>query len=52
LFVCDGSDGLKVFDRSKAPNLVPVNHFENIEAYDVIPLEKSLLMIGGEILRQ
>jgi hypothetical protein len=52
LFVCDGSDGLKVFDKSKAPNLVPVNHFENIEAYDVIPLEKSLLMIGGEILRQ
>jgi hypothetical protein len=52
LFVCDGSDGLKVFDKSKAPNLVRLNHFENIEAYDVIPLEKSLLMIGGETLRQ
>jgi hypothetical protein len=52
LFVCDASDGLKVFDKSKAPNLVRLNHFENIEAYDVIPLEKSLLMIGGETLRQ
>jgi len=52
LFVCDGSDGLKVFDKSKAPNLVQVNHFENIEAYDVIPLQKSLLMIGGGTLRQ
>lgn len=52
LFVCDGSDGLKVFDKSKAPNLVQVNHFENIEAYDVIPLQNSLLMIGEGTLRQ
>jgi hypothetical protein len=52
LFVCDGSDGLKVFDKSNTPNLVQVNHFENIEAYDVIPLKNSLLMIGEGTLRQ
>jgi len=52
LFVCDGSDGLKVFDKSNSPNLVQINHFPNIEAYDVIPLQNSLLMIGGGTLRQ
>ncbi len=52
LFVCDGSDGLKVFDKSASPNLVQINHFKNIEAYDVIPLETSLLMIGEGTLRQ
>lgn len=52
LFICDGSDGLKVFDKSNSPNLVQLNHFENIEAYDVIPLQNSLLMIGDGTLRQ
>ncbi len=52
LFVCDGSNGLKVFDKSNTPNLVQVNHFPNIEAYDVIPLQNSLLMIGNGTLRQ
>jgi hypothetical protein len=52
LFVCDGSEGLKVFDKSESPNLTLINHFENIEAYDVIPLQTSLLMIGEGTLRQ
>ncbi|PIB26302.1 LVIVD repeat-containing protein [Maribacter sp. 4G9] len=52
LFICDGSDGLKVFDKSNAPNITQLNHFPNIEAYDVIPLETTLLMIGGGTLRQ
>lgn len=52
LFICDGSDGLKVFDKSEASNLVQISHFEAMEAYDVIPLEKSLLLIGNGTLRQ
>jgi hypothetical protein len=52
LFVCDGADGLKVFDKSAAPNLVQIDHFEDMVAYDVIPLEKSLLMIGEGTLQQ
>ncbi len=52
LFICDGDDGLKVFDKSESPNLVQINHFQNIAAYDVIPLEKSLLLIGEGTLRQ
>ena len=41
-----------MFDKSESPNLTLINHFENIEAYDVIPLQTSLLMIGEGTLRQ
>ncbi len=52
LFICDGSAGLKVYDKSDVNNLIQLNHFENINTYDVIPLSNSLLMIGDKILYQ
>ena len=52
LFVCDGSEGLKVFDASATPEISLIDHFENIETYDVIPLENVLLMVGGDMLYQ
>tara|TARA_R110002051_G_scaffold4043_3_gene21411 strand:- start:5451 stop:6722 length:1272 start_codon:yes stop_codon:yes gene_type:complete len=52
LFVCDGNAGLKVYDKSDAPNITPINRFEDIIAYDVIPLSSSLLMIGEKVLYQ
>lgn len=52
LFICDGADGLKVYDKSDVDNLIQLNHFKDIVAYDVIPLENSLLMIGDKILYQ
>ena len=52
LFICDGSDGLKVYDKSDVDDLKLLNHFNDIVTYDVIPLENSLLMIGNKILYQ
>ncbi|NHF61484.1 hypothetical protein FK220_019180 [Flavobacteriaceae bacterium TP-CH-4] len=52
LFICDGSAGLKVYDKSDVDNLRLLNHFENIITYDVIPLQNSLLMIGDNVLYQ
>jgi len=52
LFICDGPDGLKVYDKTNIGNLVQLNHFENINTYDVIPLSNSLLMIGDKVLYQ
>ena len=52
LFVCDGDSGLKVYDKTDAPNVTLVNTFEDIVAYDVIPLASSLLMIGDRTLYQ
>lgn len=50
LFVCDGSDGLKVYNAAD-PYLIAehlIATFKDINAYDVIPLSNSLLMIGSD----
>ena len=52
LFICDGTNGLQVFDKSDPTNLKQLAHFKDIESYDVIPLSKSLLMIGDNSLVQ
>ena len=50
LFVCDGTAGLRVFNASDpysiAENQIAI--FKDIQAYDVIPLGTSLLMIGSD----
>ncbi len=52
LFVCDGDSGLKVYDKTNVEELVALNHFKNINTFDVIPLENSLLMVGEDVLYQ
>lgn len=52
LFVCDGESGLKVYDKTDVENLVSLNHFENIDTFDVIPLEENLLLVGDQIIYQ
>ena len=52
LFICDGSAGLKVYDKSNVENLKLLNHFKDIITYDVIPLESHLLMVGNNMLYQ
>lgn len=52
LFVCDGASGLKVYDKSNVQDLVQLNHFKDIDTFDVIPMEDNLLMIGEEVLYQ
>ncbi len=52
LFVCDGHAGLKIFDNSDPVNLKQINEFSNINAYDVIPLNGLLLLIGEDGLFQ
>lgn len=52
LFVCDGSSGLKVYDKTDINDLKELNHFEDIITFDVIPLENHLIMVGDGILYQ
>jgi len=50
LFVCDGTAGLKVYNAAD-PYLISeheIAKFPDINAYDVIPLGNSLLMIGQD----
>lgn len=54
LFVCDGNDGLKVYNASDVMQIGnnQVAHFSNIQATDVIPYNNRLLMIGEDGLYQ
>ena len=52
LYVCDGTAGLKLFERETPEDLKLVNSLKDIRAQDVIPLEKSLIMIGEKTLYQ
>lgn len=54
LFVCDGSAGLKVYDASD-PKLLQgrlIYTYPNIQAFDVIPISKVLVLIGDNGLYQ
>lgn len=54
LFICDGADGLKVYDATN-PLAITSNkiaHFPGIDTYDVIPLGNVLMMIGHDGLFQ
>ncbi len=54
LFIAEGEYGLKVFDASD-PLLIGerlLEHYDNIHAYDVIPLDGILLMTGDDGLFQ
>ncbi len=52
LFVCDGTAGLKLFDKTNPLEVGFVKSYADIQAKDVIPLEDKLLMIGGDMLYQ
>jgi hypothetical protein len=50
LFICDGGDGLKVFDATDYTTIAdkPLAHFPEIRTYDVIPADNYLFMIGDD----
>lgn len=52
LFVCQGNKGLQVFNASNPLDLKPQQTFANVNAFDVIPISKTLLTIGKDGLYQ
>ena len=48
LFICDGNDGLKVYDASDVYEITSnqLAHYQDIHAFDVIPFNNLLLTIG------
>ncbi|MFC5410936.1 LVIVD repeat-containing protein [Larkinella bovis] len=48
LFICEGAYGLKTFNASDALKIDQLEHLEGFQAYDVIPMGKTLLMIGKD----
>jgi hypothetical protein len=52
LFVCDGEQGLKIFDVSNPQSIEELAHFDGFEAFDVIPLGGLLLVVGPDNVYQ
>ena len=52
LFVCDDKAGLKIFDVTNPREIVSIAHFDTFTAFDVIPLDGLLLVVGPENVYQ
>ena len=52
LFVCEDTEGLKVFDVENPVEIQLVAHFEGFTAFDVIPLGGLLLVVGPDNVYQ
>lgn len=48
LFICDGNEGLKLFDASDVMNLKPVGQISDIDTYDVIAMNKIALVVAKD----
>jgi hypothetical protein len=48
LFICDGDAGLKIYNAADPMSITqhPVASFPSINAYDVIPMNDYLFLIG------
>ena len=52
LFVCDGTDGLKIFDASDAGNIITLKQITGFETYDVIANNNKAIVIAKDGLYQ
>jgi hypothetical protein len=52
LFVCDGTDGLKMYDISNPLKLTLKKHIEGLHTYDAIAWNNNLIVVAGDGLYQ
>jgi hypothetical protein len=52
LFICDGADGLKVYDAADVMNLQKINEIKDIDTYDIITMNKVALVVAKDGLYQ
>lgn len=52
LFICDGKDGLKIFDASDVMNLKLIKNIRGMETYDVIAYKNVALVVAKDGLYQ
>jgi hypothetical protein len=54
LFICDGSSGLRIFDASDYSKISDnqIAHYDDIQAFDIIPFNNVAMMIGSDGLFQ
>ncbi|MDE3181826.1 MAG: hypothetical protein KGM16_00275 [Bacteroidota bacterium] len=52
LFICDGTDGLKIFNAADVSNIKLIKQFSNFETYDVIAHNGIALVVATDGLYQ
>ena len=52
LFICDGLDGLKIYDASNVSGLRLIRQFQGIATYDVIAFNKIAIVVAQDGLYQ
>jgi hypothetical protein len=52
LFICDGNDGLKIYNAAHVSDLQLIKQFSNIETYDVITNNQIALVVAKDGLYQ
>jgi hypothetical protein len=52
LFICDGRDGLKMYDASNPSNIVLKKHITGFETYDAIAWNNNLIVVAKDGLYQ
>ncbi|MEQ9413319.1 MAG: hypothetical protein RIF39_05785 [Cyclobacteriaceae bacterium] len=54
LFICDGNDGLKIYDASDVTTISEnqLAHYNTIQAFDIIPFNNVAMVIGEDGLFQ
>ncbi len=53
IFICDGKEGLKIYDTPASPcNMQLVKHFTGMETYDAIAWNNNLLVVAKDGLYQ
>ena len=52
LFVCEGNNGLKVFDRTNPVEIKEIQFLKDIKSLDVIPLSNRLIVTGEDGIYQ
>jgi hypothetical protein len=52
LFICDGTDGLKLYNAANVNDLKLLDHIKDLETYDVIAWNKLLMVVSKSGLQQ
>jgi hypothetical protein len=52
LFICDGTDGLKVYDAANPLSIKLLTHYGNISSQDIIPFQKVAIMSSADGIYQ
>ena len=52
LFICDGTDGVKIYNAEDVLNISLIHQIKNLNAYDVIPWEGRLVVTAEDGIHQ